>query len=232
MPDARIERWTAWIDGSIKNEFLTMHLHRYAWQETVRLVEDNTELPESYWWEFMYETYAITQAAAIRRQVDVRGDAGSLLRFLMEVEKGAAAITRAYWVDVLWAAEDRIDRMMAGRQWDQHFGGNVGDHLDPDIPRADAAALRSAGEDVKKYVDENVAHLSADPVSAAVTLTVGDVHHAMDTCAELFRRYHSLFTASTLATLTPILQHDFFAVFRQPWMRKGYTPPSGPLYQA
>lgn len=232
MTDTRIARWAAWIDGSIKNEFVTMHLHRFAWQETARLVEDNAELPESYWWEFMYETYAITQAAAIRRQVDVRRHAGSLLRFLMEVEKGAAAVTRTYWVETLWEADDQNERAHAGRQWDEHFGGKVGDHLDPAIPRADAAALRAAGEDVKKYVDENVAHVSPDPVAAEVTLSVGDVHRAMDTCAELFARYHFLFTASTFATLTPVLQHDFFAVFRQPWMRKGYTPPSGPFYRA
>lgn len=48
----------------------------------------------------------------------------------------------------------------------------------------------------------------------------------------MFRRYYGLFTASTLATLTPILQHDFFAVFRRPWMREEYLPPSGPFYEA
>jgi hypothetical protein len=232
MADTRIVTWTSWIDGTIKNEFLTMHLHRHAWQEATKLVEDNAELPDSYWWEFMYETYAITQAAAIRRQVDVRRDTASLLRLLNAVQRGTSEITRAYWIDTLWKAEDRIDREMARRQWDEHYGGHVGDHLDPAIPKADAAAIVKAGEDVKQYVDTNIAHTSADPVVRQVTIKVADVHQAMDTLAEIFRRYYGLFTASTLATLTPILQHDFFAVFRQPWMRKEYAPPSGPFYDA
>lgn len=228
----RIATWTTWIDGTIKNEFHTMHLHRYAWQEATKLVEDNADLPDSYWWEFMYETYAITQAAAIRRQVDVRRGTTSLLRLLNAVQTHAREITRAYWIETVWEAEDPIDRQMARRQWDEHFGGNVGDHLDPAIPKADAVAVSAAGEDVKKYVDTNIAHTSADPVAREVTIKVDDVHQAMDTLGKVFRRYYGLFTASTLATLTPILQHDFFAVFRQPWMREGYTPPSSPFYDA
>jgi hypothetical protein len=232
VTDPRIATWTTWIDGTIKNEFLTMHLHRYVWQEATKLVEDNAELPDSYWWEFMYETYATTQAAAIRRQVDVRRDTASLLRLLNGAQRGAREITRTYWIDTLWKADDRIDRDMARRQWDEQYGGNVGDHLDPAIPKADAAAVSTAGEDVKKYVDTNIAHTSADPVARQVTIKVDDVHQAMNTLAEVFRRYYGLFTASTLATLTPILQQDFFAVFRQPWMREGYTPPSSPFYDA
>lgn len=124
------------------------------------------------------------------------------------------------------------DRYQAGKQWDEHYGGNVGEHLDPAIPKADAAALWAAGEEVKKYVDENIAHTAANPSAAEVTIDVDDVHRALDTFGGLFRRYYGLFTASTLPTLTPILQHDFFAVFKQPWMRKGYQPPSGPFYDA
>ena len=76
----------------------------------------------------------------------------------MGIEAGASAITRTYWIDTLWKADDRIERSIAGSQWDQRYAGSVGDHLDPAIPMADAAALRAAGEDVKKYVDENIAH--------------------------------------------------------------------------
>jgi hypothetical protein len=109
----------------------------------------------------------------------------------------------------LWKAEDRIDRGMARRQWGEHYGGNVGDHLDPAIPKADAATVSTAGEDVKKYMDTNIAHASADPVARQVTIKVDGVHQAMDTLAEVFRRYYGLFTPSTLATLTPTLQQDF-----------------------
>lgn len=178
MTESQFMRWTTWIDGTIKNEFLTMHLHRYAWQEVTKLVEDNAGLPDSYWWEFMYETYAITQAAAIRRQVDVRRGTTSLLRLLNAVRTGARGVTRSYWIDTVWNADDPIERDIAGRQWDEHYGGDAGDHLDPEIPRADAAAV-SAGEGVKRYVDTNIAHTSADPVARQVTIRVEDLHQSM-----------------------------------------------------
>jgi hypothetical protein len=50
VPDERIEKWKRWIDGSIKNNVLTMHLHRHAWRELAAVLEKNPGLPESYWW--------------------------------------------------------------------------------------------------------------------------------------------------------------------------------------
>ena len=70
-------------------------------------------------------------------------------------------------------------------------------------------------------MDTNIAHSSADPVARQVTIKVDGVHQAMDTLAEVFRRYYGLFTPSTLATLTPTLQQDFFAGFRQPLDARG-----------
>jgi hypothetical protein len=114
--------------------------------------------------------------------------------------------------------------MEAERQWSTYFGGKVGAHLDPAIPKADEADLANAASAVKQYVDEHVAHTSADPAAPTVTLKVSDVHRAMETVDRLFRRYYSLFTCSSFTTTTPVLQEDFFAVFRQPWMRPGYSP--------
>jgi hypothetical protein len=61
-------------------------------------------------------------------------------------------------------------------------------------------------------------------VSNEVTLLVSDVHQAMDTVGELFRRYYDLFMCSSYATLVPVMQEDFYAPFRVPWMRAGYRP--------
>jgi hypothetical protein len=52
-----------------------------------------------------------------------------------------------------------------------------------------------------------------------VTLTLEDVHRAVDVIGELFQRYYTLFTAASMIELVPVIQHDWRAVFRQPWMR-------------
>src|SRR3954468_20960170 len=156
-----------------------MHHHRSAWDRVSVMLADNAELPDSYWWEFMFETYAITQASAVRRQADNRRDVDSLMRFIMDVRKDAAALTKTWWIDALWSPSHPIERYEAERQWSEHFGGDVGDHLDPAIPSADAADLEQAAAKVKRYVDENIAHTSAAPKQPAISLELAEVHDAM-----------------------------------------------------
>ena len=43
-----------------------------------KIIEGNRELPDSYWWQFMFDTYAVTQAVAVRRQADLHKDVASL----------------------------------------------------------------------------------------------------------------------------------------------------------
>jgi hypothetical protein len=224
--DPRIKDWTARIDGKVKAEVIRMHHHKSAWDRVSAMLTDNADLPDSYWWEFMFETYAITQASAVRRQADSRRDVDSLMRFIMDVRKGAAALTKTWWIDTLWNPSHPIERYEAERQWSEHFGGDVVDHLDPAIPSADAADLEKAAEKVKRYVDENVAHTSAAPKGPAISLELAEVHDAMETVDRLFRRYAGLLTCSGWVTTTPVEQDDFYAPFRVPWMRAGFTPES------
>jgi hypothetical protein len=149
------------------------------------------------------------------------------MRLIMDIRKGAAVLTQTWWVGTLWSPGHPIERMEAERQWNTHFGGRVGDHLDPAIPTADAADLETAAAKVKRYVDENIAHTSAAPKEPAVTLELADVHEAMETVDRLFRRYYSLLKcAGRTTTTTPIKQDDFYAPFRVPWMRPGFKPAS------
>jgi hypothetical protein len=224
--DLRIKDWTARIDGKVKVEVVRMHHHKSAWDRVSAMLTDNADLPDSYWWEFMFETYAITQASAVRRQADSRRDVDSLMRFIMDVGKGAAALTKTWWIDTLWNPSHPIERYEAERQWREHFGGDVVDHLDPAIPSADTADLEKAAAKVKRYVDENIAHTSAAPKDPAISLALAEVHDAMETVDRLFRRYSGLLTCSGWITTTPVEQDDFYAPFRVPWMRNGFTPES------
>lgn len=46
----------------------------------------------------------------------------------------------------------------------------------------------------------------------------------IDVIGELFKRYYNLLTASSYVMLEPVIQHDWLAAFRVPWMGSGYTP--------
>jgi hypothetical protein len=40
-----------------------------------------------------------------------------------------------------------------------------------------------------------------------------------DVIGGIFARYSSLFTAAGYVTLVPVIQHDWKAVFREPWIK-------------
>lgn len=222
MTDQRIEKWTRWIEGPIKNEVLAIHLRRHAWQEIGDLIDRNGGLPPSYFWEFFRELYGHTQAVAVRRLADTHRDAGSLGKLIEEVHGAASLLTRDFWIG-LWDLADgdtmhaKLDRKMAERGWERQFGGDVGDHLDPAIPQRDLERLRQSADKVKAYVDEHIAHLDAKPRPAE--LTIGEIHEVIEPIGELFGRYANLFTAASWAMLTPAIQDDWLAPFRVPWIR-------------
>jgi hypothetical protein len=75
-----------------------------------------------------------------------RRDVDSLMRLILDLRRGAAALTKTWWVDSLWNPSHPIERYEAERQWGEYFGGTVTDHLDQAIPRADAANSGREGQ--------------------------------------------------------------------------------------
>ena len=225
MPDQRIEKWLHWIEGTIKNDVLTMHLQRDAWQKVSEMLERNGELPDSYWWEFMRDTYATSQAVAVRRQADTHKDVASLAKLIEEIRDDPSRITREFWIGQWSDPHDSFLMIEAERGWTTRYAGSVGDHLDPGIPAEDFDTLAEAAADVKTYVDQHVAHAEKPPrTPVEVTLTLKDVHDDIDVIGNLFKKYYNLLTASSYVFLVPVIQHDWMAVFREPWMRDGSVP--------
>ena len=67
------------------------------------------------------------------------------------MSRDAALVTREWWMGMRTDADstdmrDEIDRLVANREWSEHFAGNVADNLDPAIPIADLEALRNNSE--------------------------------------------------------------------------------------
>jgi hypothetical protein len=58
MTDERLYTWYVWLDSHIRPEVYGLHLHRQVWLDTQAMLRANPDLPESYWWEFMGDTYA------------------------------------------------------------------------------------------------------------------------------------------------------------------------------
>jgi hypothetical protein len=218
MPEAPPGSWWVWLSTHIRPEVYGMHLHRHVWQETQSVLRANPALPESYWWDFLAETYAVTQTIALRRQVDTRRGTISLVRLLDRIARHARLVTRDYFLSHY--GDDRRAVVLGEQHWEETFAGRVGDHLDSAIPRADLAALTAAVSEVKNYVDEHLAHRSEEAQPAQVTVTFEDVHAAIDAVGHAYRKYFGLVSGATMLRLTPEIQGDWKAVFRQPWLKQ------------
>jgi hypothetical protein len=215
VADQRIEKWRQWIEVPITNDVLAMHLRRFVWHRLGEIIDAHGSLPGSYFWQYLTESYSHTQAVAIRRQAVPDTDSRNLGQLIREVAGDPTLITREFWIGTQ-DTEDPFDLTLAEQNWQKRGGG--GDYLDPAIPEADLDHLTAAAAEVKRYVDENVAHSDKRP--AEVVITFDDMHEVIEAVSEPFRRYALLLTGKGWGNdLTPVIQDDWEAVFREPWIR-------------
>ena len=224
MRDSKVDKWRGWLEhnGGVRNEVHVLHLHRYVWQEVARMLREHGNLPDSYWWKFMRDTYIASQAVAVRRLADTDPRVISLGRLLTEISTDASRVTRAV-VAGIWQPEDAFDERSMDRIFGE-FAGSVGNHFDPAIAQRDLESLTDGAAKVSDYVDKHLAHLDAKPIPPTDLPSLGDLHVAIDLIGELFQRYHLLLTAADLRFLVPVLQHDWIAPFRLPWIGAEFRP--------
>ena len=219
----RVEKWRRWIDGPIKNGVLTLHHNRQIWRGFQEIVREHGSLPDSAFWAYHLNIYAIAQAVAVRRQTDRDPRVASLQRLLEEVADEPEALTEAWWIG-LW--NDESDRPFASAQWREKFGGEVMAHLDPTIPQRDLALLETEAGAVKNYVDRHIAHAEQGTAATEIDLTLNNLDAAIDALGSLFRKYGLLLTAADWVMLEPAIQHDWRAPFRIPWIDSNRVPNS------
>jgi hypothetical protein len=193
-----------------------MHHRRFIWRRVTEIAAANAEVANrpSAFWDFLGQTYAATQAIAIRRQADTHPDVCSLALMIKQLGENAQALTRESFVSRF----DPSDELMVRRGhsgFDQLAGG--GDDLDPTVPETDLAALRAAAKRVRIYVNEHIAHAMASPTVPGIP-TYSDLNDAIDAIGETCRKYTVLLTADEWITWEPVMQNDWQAIFRIPWL--------------
>jgi hypothetical protein len=214
--DADLARWRSWIEGPIRGDVIGMHFRRFIWRRVHEIAEAKPEVGDrpSAFWDFLGQSYAATQAIAIRRQADTRADVCSLALVIKQIRDNAEALTRESHVGLFDQGNDlMVQRGKAG--FDALAGG--GDHIDPTIPEADLGALKSAAKRVRLYVNEHIAHDAADPTVVGMP-TYGDLHAAIEAIGETCQRYALLLTASWAVQWEPVMQEDWEAIFRVAWL--------------
>jgi AbiU2 len=213
-PDSRVEKWKGWIETQIRAEVLGMNNHRAIYQELGRITNEHGALPPSHFFNFLADTYGATQAIAVRRQAEVDVRVISLGVLLHEIAGDPERLSRERFL----SQYDSIDRSTRGEPvWAERFGGTIGKHVDPDLVRADLEELRKGTARTKDLVDKHLAHTDKKPLANPTTFA--ELHDAIDAINAQFEKYVLLLTVSSYATLVPVAQYDWLAIFRQPWIR-------------
>jgi hypothetical protein len=223
VSDKQLDKWQRWLRELIEPDVIGMHSRRSMWRSVQQMLAANDTLPESHWWQFMSHTYTTTQASAIRRQADTDKQSASLGRILTEIKGNAHRITPEWWIGQ-WPDHDELLLVEAQRWWRDQWGGTVGTHLDPEIPARHLERLTHAAKDVTHYVDRHIAHIDHRAGRDVVTLTLGDLHEAIDVIGEVFKPVFNLLTASSMVQLEPVFQYNWMAVFEQPWQAQSAHP--------
>jgi len=208
--DSRIEKWRSWLLDRIAPQVYTAHLHRQVFRELSRITQA-ADLPPSYFFEYSGETYATSQALAIRRLADPNTRAVSLVRLLREMAADPTRLSRRFYV----AMFEDLPSYVGDRAFTRTFAGQAGNYADPALIERDVDALNEGASKVKRYVDQHVAH--ADARARAAIPTFEDLNGAVDLIAALYRKYYNLLTADDIL-VEPVLDPNWIAVFRVPWI--------------
>jgi hypothetical protein len=225
--DQRLKKWQGWLWDQIGPEINSLHVNRHVWRETHALVSANRDLPRSYWWQFLNDTYGVTVAVALRRQAEFKDERVTTLgRIVFEMSQDPARLSREFYLTRYGTDDTRLP--WARQHWVDEFAGAVGDHLDPNIPTADLDRITNAVEKIRGFVDRHLAHRDRTAVPAYEQPSLGDAHDAVDVLGAVYRRYMCLMNGLERAVLLPRFDHDWQAVFRHPWAAPEDEHPPAP----
>lgn len=69
------------------------------------------------------------------------------------------------------------------------------------------------------YADRVLAHADAQPIPAESLVTYDQLDAAIVEIGRVFKKYATLLTGQGYVTLVPVIQDDWLAIFREPWIK-------------
>jgi hypothetical protein len=189
------ETWQHWIKGRIRDDVLRLHQQRVIWDGMQQAISENPGLPRhSVLWEYMFDTYTVAQAAAIRRLAETQDGSASLGRLLTQIGSGdGGPVTRAWWTST-WATN--WDLEAEGHERFDRIAGTGAAEFPAETALDDLARLRSSAATVKLWVDRYIAHVDRRGLALEQAPSLADLHAAIDLIRELYVRYSDLLTRS------------------------------------
>lgn len=215
---ARLSTWQEWVSG-YEGDIIRLHLDRYFFREILAMLRTNPAIREPWHiGRWLVRIYIQAVSVGVRRQTDGRQDVLNLRRLMQDVQRNPEALSRDAWL-ATWGEIGPRERELANEDFDAFSAG--GDHVDPEMVRADIAALGEAVEQARVFVNNQVAHLNSERALGRVefeSLSLDELDAALDQIGRLHEKYYLLVCGRSLANCTPTPQYNWRAAFTVPWL--------------
>lgn len=210
--DSKIQQWKKEF-GEITDDLIDIVENQSIFHRIGEIIQANPAInQDNFFWDHLRANYSAAMVVGIARQVDERRDVISFMRLLKDIERNASVITKQWFADQY---EPHLPRQIGEAHFAENFG--TGASLDSTIVKKDITDLASITAGIEKYRHTRIAHKAKDP-AARTNLTFKDLDDAVDHLAKLITKYQLLLNQSGMPNLMPVIQYDWEAILRTPWI--------------
>ncbi len=233
-PDAKFEEWDRDFQLLKGRAFHFANIDDVFWQVHA-IIQDNPELQKGgIFQDWIADCYVLSVMVMIRTVVDGRRDSLSFKRLLEDMARNAQILTRDRFLGLAHSGECKE---VAEYEFDD-IAGSGASHIPKKVIEADSKALKDALSQVKKYVDEHIAHyairqspdehiahyaIRQSPDEPA--LTYNNIRQALSKIQSLIKRYHHILIGPELSSIVVDLPSGWTKVFETPWLVSGRPVP-------
>lgn len=210
----KIEQWKNEFD-EITNDLIDIVENQFIFHRVGEIIQANSKInQDNFFWDHLRANYSAAMVVGIARQVDENRHVISFMRLLKDIERNTAVLTKTWFADQY---EPNLPRQIGEAHFAENFGS--GEVLDPSVVRKDIADLSSITAGIEKYRHTRIAHKAKDP-ALRTNLTFKDLDDAVGHLAKLITKYQLLLNQAGMPNLMPVIQYDWEAILRTPWIEK------------
>ena len=224
--DELYKRWQERIEP-ITHETYHLFSSRQQFQDIERLFFDNDQLhaigADVYLW--LQALWGHDALMSIRRELDDQAGVVNIRGLLYEIHDRPDVLTRRRYLGLV-TPEDKgeFQKKNADRGFDKYgiatssSGDRMDDIVSPEGVAQDRAELEQKTDAAYRYAQMVVAHRA--PLDN-LEIKIAEINSAIDAIEPAVKKYYSLLTGLSLATVTPTMQFNWLQPFHFAW----YVPP-------
>lgn len=225
----KLKKWLRWMEV-IRNEISELLRDESMFWEIQDIIRENPWIHKpNVFYDYLQRTYLSHTLAGLRRQIRPHKDSISLVGLLEEIAKTPAELSFRYFCSNVSESTARQGMYMTKEDFKKYADPN-GEHVCPKMIEYDLRSFKSAIGVAEEYIDKRIAHWDkSEPELVPTSIETSQCFCVLEST---YIKYHSLFYAERLNSLTPIYQHNWKEIFLEPWIKTGFGSAQGLIHMA